>query len=222
MDRPDSNKNYLASIGLLETQARVKQLEWKARTLDATPARRPRRSDTSPPPPPEDEGLKVLPNGAKWYGAHIPSTPRVRPPREEVRLAAKQWSRQKNLPPTRQHVQTLPRRDAKYKELVHAKLREKIDNMHEEVMKGRRELHQAVNEIKKLPEDVANKTVKDWMIRARKNLLMRRNQLDMDAKMANEWCVSALLAEVKRDTVTKEEDTERRDGQRLSFAHRAA
>lgn len=222
MDRPDSNSTYLRSIGLLETQARVRQLEWKARTLDATPARRPKR-DTSPPPaPPETKEPAVLENGSKWYGSFVPSTPRVRPPKEEVRKAAKKWSNRKDLPPTRQLVQTLPPRDAQYKEAVQAKLREKIDNMHEEVKERRRELHQDVDAINKLPEEVASRTVKKWMIKARKNLLMRRNQLDVDTKMCNEWAVSTLLAEVKRDKVTKEEDTDRRDGQRLSFAHRPA
>jgi hypothetical protein len=238
MDRQD-NRSHFAQIGLVETQDRVHQLQRKLRQLEAKPDEKVRRYSSrvrrervssslqEEADHPRNPPAEVLPDGSHWYGGVLPTVPKQRSDQKTNRDKAWEWSNRRNLPPPRQLLQTLPPKFQKYQDAVRAKLREKIDNQNEESKERRRELHEDIDQITKLPDEVVSKSVKKWMVKARKNLLVRRNQLDMHAKMTNEWAIPALLAEVKRDKGKEDVDGDRLLGnrdvsaQRLSFAPRS-
>jgi hypothetical protein len=238
MDRPGDNRSHFAQIGLIETQDRVQQLQRKLRLLEAQPEKKVRsyasrerreRVGSSFEEEAEHAGWhtpEVLPDGSHWYGGVLPTVPRQRSDRATNREKAWEWSNRKNLPPPRQLLQTLPPKFQKYQDAVRAKLREKIDNQNEESSLRRKDLLEDIEQISKLPDEVVSKSVKKWMVKARKNLSVRRNQLDMHSKMTNEWAIPTLLAEVKRDRGKEDADGDRLLGnrdvsaQRLSFAPR--
>ena len=61
-----------------------------------------------------------------------------------------------------------------------------------EVKEARRQLHTDLSSIGRLPEEVVSGSVKKWMVKARKNLFMRRNKLDLHAKVPVESFALAL------------------------------